>query len=468
MTAPRHLSLVLAIAFLAALLGLAWSAPASAPSWKAVVIGPARGELEPCGCSGGQMGGIDRVARAVAVAASPGAGEAPTAAVKVAAGGVVSADALAHPEWALAQLETLWMAYAHMGVAAIGVASTELALGPELLGAYRGLVAPGDVVASNVVDAEGAFALAPVHVDPATGVRVLSFALAPEQPIAPWRVLAPAEAIERLRASGAGPLGGPGTLVLVEGELERAQEIARLLDAPAVLLHFGAAHDPDLDATPLEGGHVAGAVGQRGRHLVTLAPRDRDLVALAPRDQGGTDWRVVPVSQDVPVDPAFAAYREQYRLTLGAGDVVGALAGRRGPHPDGLYAGSDACADCHVEAYEIWKETLHYRGALSLEEDLRGSADALADPKCVACHVVGFEYESGWRSAGADERIRDALANGLGGVGCESCHGPGAEHVRSEDPADVVRSGEARCIECHDGENDPAFDFSKKWPLVRH
>lgn len=36
--------------------------------WSALVVGPARGQVEPCGCSGGQLGGVDRLATVLATA----------------------------------------------------------------------------------------------------------------------------------------------------------------------------------------------------------------------------------------------------------------------------------------------------------------------------------------------------------------------------------------------------------------
>ena len=51
--------------------------------------------------------------------------------------------------------------------------------------------------------------------------------------------------------------------------------------------------------------------------------------------------------------------------------------------------------------------------------------------------------------------------------GCELCP-PGAAHSDSELPADIELSTAATCLGCHDGENDPDFDFAKKWPLIEH
>ena len=55
----------------------------------------------------------------------------------------------------------------------------------------------------------------------------------------------------------------------------------------------------------------------------------------------------------------------------------------------------------------------------------------------------------------------------LRGVGCESCHGPSAGHVR--DPK--VRTPFAardQCVTCHDRENSPAFEYAGFWEKIRH
>ena len=70
-------------------------------------------------------------------------------------------------------------------------------------------------------------------------------------------------------------------------------------------------------------------------------------------------------------------------------------------------------------------------------------------------------------------------------VGCESCHGPGQKHVAAEMGADsalqeklqqamVVTVQQARessvhwCVNCHDLDNSPDFDFDTYWPEVAH
>lgn len=126
-------------------------------------------------------------------------------------------------------------------------------------------------------------------------------------------------------------------------------------------------------------------------------------------------------------------------------------------HPDGggsAFLGSTACGDCHAGSHAKWRATGHAR-------DYAGLPDAdRSDPACLRCHVTGYGERSGYRRGGGE---RD-LAN----VGCESCHGPGADHGRSARPEFVpTRTGgecppcevNRICRLCHTPERSPRFDL---------
>ena len=70
------------------------------------------------------------------------------------------------------------------------------------------------------------------------------------------------------------------------------------------------------------------------------------------------------------------------------------------------------------------------------------------------------------------------------GNGCENCHGPGSGHAAVESGEMKVAEGvaaqlrqamrltlaqaEQKCMECHDLDNSPDFDFQEYWPKVKH
>lgn len=116
--------------------------------------------------------------------------------------------------------------------------------------------------------------------------------------------------------------------------------------------------------------------------------------------------------------------------------------------------GALRCRTCHAEAYEQWRQTPHARAFDRLGPEQR------RDPRCTACHATA-----------ADE--------GLTGVQCESCHGPGRHYAVDavmRDPALARAVGLDRgdsagvCTRCHtaDGPRLVPFDPDAAMPLVRH
>jgi peroxiredoxin len=132
---------------------------------------------------------------------------------------------------------------------------------------------------------------------------------------------------------------------------------------------------------------------------------------------------------------------------------------------NGEYVGSAACQSCHEKEYEIWARSPHAQALDTLQKK-----DAAGRAKCQRCHTTGFEQAGGFPEGG----------DGVRGVGCESCHGPGGDHVKE----DAARRGDILalmdkcdscvilqiCGSCHDDENDPGFEFAitEKIDLLRH
>ena len=157
------------------------------------------------------------------------------------------------------------------------------------------------------------------------------------------------------------------------------------------------------------------------------------------------------------------------------------------------FVGSAACADCHTSATEAFEQTPHAHATQTL---LDLDPQRHFDPECLSCHVTGwnpqeyFPYFSGYTSLEETPHLR---ANG-----CENCHGPGAAHVAAEngetdaDEAELERlrarmrleivENEGNrgnqvsdgavvvtmCMQCHDEDNSPDFDFQEYWPQVEH
>lgn len=202
--------------------------------------------------------------------------------------------------------------------------------------------------------------------------------------------------------------------------------------------------------------------------------------------------------QRVPLDHRFEDSEEMQQMLVDYQDELkttglkglGVLGGK---NPDGQFVGSETCSECHTEAAAVYEKTPH---AHATETLVKIDPPRHFDPECLSCHVTGWNpqryssYASGYMDLKSTPHL---TANG-----CENCHGPGADHVAvesgerevSEEEQERLRSlmrltivenegnkdGQEfekavvvkMCIECHDEDNSPDFDFQEYWPKVAH
>jgi hypothetical protein len=124
------------------------------------------------------------------------------------------------------------------------------------------------------------------------------------------------------------------------------------------------------------------------------------------------------------------------------------------------YVGSDACQSCHAAEFATWSRSPHAHSLTSLA--LKDKTD---DGACLACHTTAYGREGGFPKL-ADANTQVDLAR----VGCESCHGPGGDHIAQDDSkiGSIVSLGDKCdscvilqiCGSCHDEGNDPDFNFA--------
>lgn len=103
------------------------------------------------------------------------------------------------------------------------------------------------------------------------------------------------------------------------------------------------------------------------------------------------------------------------------------------------YASNDACAMCHKEQYEQWKTTDHAQALATLKKNKHD-----LEPACLGCHMTGYLQPGGTRRF-------ETLMTHLPNVGCESCHGGSALHVRSVNKKEGTsrKVGAEVCLGCH-------------------
>lgn len=143
------------------------------------------------------------------------------------------------------------------------------------------------------------------------------------------------------------------------------------------------------------------------------------------------------------------------------------------------FVGSKSCADCHTKATQVWENTPHSH---ALDTLVKLEPARHYDPECLSCHVVGWRpqafdaFTSGYLSLEKTAHLQH--------VGCENCHGPGSAHVAAEngdvklDDAGMkklrqqmvlkLEAAERTCLECHDLDNSPKFDFKEYWKTIEH
>ena len=159
----------------------------------------------------------------------------------------------------------------------------------------------------------------------------------------------------------------------------------------------------------------------------------------------------------IPDDPAMAATTRRARTEIN--DVQGRMAEAEATQSpkqgQSNWVTSEKCASCHQQAYDIWKKTRHSHAFAALKTKNR-----LFDAACVGCHSVGYGQQGF-----VNLKATPQLAN----VQCESCHGPGADHLKAPGAGNYkTPATPASCIVCHDRDNSPDFVFDKYWPVIAH
>ena len=167
--------------------------------------------------------------------------------------------------------------------------------------------------------------------------------------------------------------------------------------------------------------------------------------------------RYVELDEIIPDDPQMAAMTKQARREI---DVLQTRmaeeeAASYKAGGDSPFATAETCGKCHQAEYQVWQKSRHSHAFAALETKQR-----IFDAACVGCHSVGFQ-QRGFVNIKATPQFAS--------VQCESCHGPGAEHVKMPKAGNYMTPpAPASCVVCHDRDNSPDFIFDKYWPPVAH
>ena len=164
------------------------------------------------------------------------------------------------------------------------------------------------------------------------------------------------------------------------------------------------------------------------------------------------------------------------------------------------YVGSKSCKLCHNkkadgEQWNTWKKMKHATAYETLSSDAAiaaGKAHGLEtapnkSAACLQCHVTGYDVA---------KELVPAKIIAAEGIQCETCHGPGSEHIkdgklatlkRDEAALARIRDGKVamtaeKCLQCHNDKNPTwnpekytlkdgtktGFDFDQAFKTIAH
>lgn len=118
------------------------------------------------------------------------------------------------------------------------------------------------------------------------------------------------------------------------------------------------------------------------------------------------------------------------------------------------YVGNLTCGTCHKLVYDHWSKTQH-----GVSYNTLVNKGHQYDPECIRCHTTGYGFISGFLNYENNQNLIN--------VGCESCHGAGSEHVKNVSNVYGV-TDESICDMCHDNEHSPEFQFKGYWERIKH
>jgi nitrate/TMAO reductase-like tetraheme cytochrome c subunit len=180
------------------------------------------------------------------------------------------------------------------------------------------------------------------------------------------------------------------------------------------------------------------SVGRFGRYVCGLRITESPAYKGKPR----LSFISVKVKEELKPDAALVQLYKVYQQIVGERNLLEKY--QRFSLPNNLeYTGSESCESCHEYEYDKWSQKAHAHAYATLER-----VGSQLDPECVSCHVVGMEYESGF--------VSEQKTGHLKNVGCENCHGPGSEHIKTEGIT-ATTEPKSGCIDCHTPEHSGEY-----------
>lgn len=388
----------------------------SEPAGKADVItvfltGNGLGVLKPCGCSGGQLGGFDRRRRVLDTAAA-------NRRMVVDTGLFVEGDG----EQDLIKFDIMTRALGQLDYDLVNLTNKDVTIAQDL-----GLL---DIINSffNVITSRRS-------IDANVPAKFTKKFLLKDRKVAVTVAAFDAETgsvkeIEKLFVREDG-LQMVNILILNRCTADIIKRIAKEVEVDCLVCPAESDEPALLSARNKR--PLVISVGRFGRYVSRL-----QIEAGKYGSKPKLNFSAIPVVEDLKPEDSLVKLYEEYQQLVREADLL--LKMPRFFLPDGLeYTGSKSCKDCHEYEYEKWSTKSHAHAYETLKR-----AGSEVDPECVGCHVVGLKYEGGFVSEQETADLKD--------VGCEVCHGPGSEHIKSLGMTKTT-SPKMGCTDCHTPDN---------------
>ena len=375
------------------------------------------GALKPCGCSGGQLGGLER--RTAILNTVP-----EQTRLIIDTGSFVQSDS----DQDLIKYHIIVQALQQLDYDLVGLSEKDIEIGQNI-GMLDSIESAFNMISSHGtadIDAPAKF--------------TKKFLLKGRTVLLTVAVLEPESTpVEQIKELFALPAGVPTLNILIlnhsnPGTIDSIAQAAPFIDC---VVCPSESDEPvvigNADKRPL-----AFTVGRFGRYIcglkVTAPARVGQRLRLA--------FKALPVEESLLKDDSLVKLYEDYQQIVKDRNLL-----EKHPRfalPDDLeYVGSKSCKSCHEYEYETWSSKGHARAFSTLEQ-----VNSQFDPECVVCHVIGMDYESGFIS----QQDTGHLIN----VGCENCHGPGSEHILTAGATELTEP-KSTCLDCHTPEHSGEY-----------
>ncbi|MBN1804912.1 MAG: cytochrome c family protein [Sedimentisphaerales bacterium] len=384
--------------------------PPKAESLTVFFTGNVLGELKPCGCSGGQLGGLSR--RAVIFNSVPDDKR-----LVIDTGSFVNSQ----DDQDLIKYEIILQSLKELGYDLVSLSREDINTGKSI-GLFEDIGSLFNIISyqqSSDVDIPARFSRSLLLKGKPVVITIAAFN-AKSTPIEQaGRLFACDPAVKHV---------GINILMLNHCDDAIIDFIARRMPEVDCIVRPSESDEPIVTGNPNRRPLIF-SVGRFGKYVCGL-----QITESPDYSKPSLGFLSVPVTEELKEEDALVHLYKVYQQIVSERNLLEEY--QRFSLPDDLkYTGSASCKGCHDYEYDKWSQNAHARAYSTLER-----VGSNRDPECVSCHVVGMKYDSGF--------ISEQKTGHLKNVGCENCHGPGSKHVGSGGVT-ALTEPKSGCIDCH-------------------